>query len=322
MNIVNKITGNTLTAAEYTEHKNEPQNFITSSGQSLANNSVQLKQAAARYAANAASYVDSGAADAYVLGIIGSNDAITVLQNGARCRFRATNTNTGASTVNVVTLGAKTIKKNGYADDLIAGDITSGNIYELTYNSGLDQFELTDLSNTIGINNGLVLLDTTSVSSSVSTVDLSWVAPTTKEILVIIRNLETSGDFELWLRTSTDSGSSYDSGGTDYEYTTEQEGVVLISLGDSELNVTRLTIDTSATNISGSAEITIKNPKNAAQTPSIDGQTHFPNSTGNSKPGQFNGSFKTANAQIDGIQFLLSGGTIEKGDFDVYGVTR
>lgn len=72
---------------------------------------------------------DTGAADAYV---IAPSPAITSYVTGQIFVFKATNTNTGASTINVNSLGVKNIKKN-VTQDLIAGDIVASNIYQIVY---------------------------------------------------------------------------------------------------------------------------------------------------------------------------------------------
>jgi len=56
-------------------------------------------------------------------------------QAGQKFSFKAANTNSGSATLNVNSLGAKTIKKvsNGALTTLASGDIVSGVIYEVTY---------------------------------------------------------------------------------------------------------------------------------------------------------------------------------------------
>ena len=72
---------------------------------------------------------DTGAADAYVMTLA---PAITAYAAGQLFAFKASNANTGASTVNVNSVGAKTIKK--YHDqDLGAGDIENGSICLIQY---------------------------------------------------------------------------------------------------------------------------------------------------------------------------------------------
>src|SRR3972149_1443279 len=73
--------------------------------------------------------VDTGAADAY---LIAPNPPITAYTAGQIFYMKATNANTGASTVNVNCLGIKSIKKDG-SDALIANDILAGQIIALQY---------------------------------------------------------------------------------------------------------------------------------------------------------------------------------------------
>lgn len=63
---------------------------------------------------------------------IGFTPAITSYSIGQRFFVLFTNANTGASTINVDTLGAKAIVKNG-ATALASGDISAGQIYAITY---------------------------------------------------------------------------------------------------------------------------------------------------------------------------------------------
>jgi len=85
-------------------------------------------------------YVDSGAADAYV---ITPSPSIGAYAEGQKLVFRATNANTGASTLNVNGLGALAIQTNdGVA--LSGGEILVGGYYEVVHdvNSTPDRFVL------------------------------------------------------------------------------------------------------------------------------------------------------------------------------------
>lgn len=68
---------------------------------------------------------DTGLTNAYV---VDPNPAISAYAAGVRAYFKAANTNTGASTINLNSLGAVTIKKSG-SQDLQASDIVTGSIY-------------------------------------------------------------------------------------------------------------------------------------------------------------------------------------------------
>lgn len=85
---------------------------------------TELKQGKANYA------VDSGAANAYVVAL----PYAPTYADGLEVVFKATNTNTTASTINVNSLGVKNIKRID-GTDVLAGDIVSGSIFYLRYNS-------------------------------------------------------------------------------------------------------------------------------------------------------------------------------------------
>lgn len=143
-----KVTGGTLTATEWNEVPTELQNVIEALGITLSSGDLnQLGKAIAGYVANGDFYTDSGLADAYVLSVVGSKQAPSSYTDGARIRFIAGNTNTGASTVNVAGLGVKNIKLRDGTDPT-AGQI-AGRIL-LKFDSGNDRFELVQ-SGMIGV---------------------------------------------------------------------------------------------------------------------------------------------------------------------------
>lgn len=79
-----------------------------------------------------ASYIyaaDSGGSDAYAITLA---PAITAYTVGMAIQFKANTANTGAATLNVNGLGAKTIKKN-VSSDLSTGDILAGQMVKVLY---------------------------------------------------------------------------------------------------------------------------------------------------------------------------------------------
>lgn len=138
----NKITGSNLTAAEWNQVPSELQNVITDTGQTLTNADLnQLGKGIAQYASNGDFYTDSGAANAYVLTQIGTKQAPTSYVDGLVIRFLPGNTNTSASTVNVASLGVKTIVNfNGIA--LVGDEIVSGDPVRAFFDLGNDRFQL------------------------------------------------------------------------------------------------------------------------------------------------------------------------------------
>lgn len=80
---------------------------------------------------------DSGVSNAYVVSLEITPEEY---KTGMIVRFDPSNGNTGSSTINVNSLGVKDIKKN-VSDDLNEGDILSGKICSLIYDS-LGNFQL------------------------------------------------------------------------------------------------------------------------------------------------------------------------------------
>lgn len=97
--------------------------FVTQTG---------LQHSAENYAA------DAGSNDTYVVTL---SPAPTSYTNGMVIRFKANTANTGAATLNVNSLGAITIVKNG-TSTLADSDIKAGQIVEVIYNSTGPVFEL------------------------------------------------------------------------------------------------------------------------------------------------------------------------------------
>jgi len=135
-----KTTGSTLLAIEWNDLPSELQNIIEALGITLSSSDLnQLGKAIAGYVANGLFYSDSGAANAYVLSVIGSKQSVTGYTDGMVVTFVAGNTNTAASTVNVASLGVKNIKLLS-GDDPAAGSI-NGNV-RLKFDASNDRFEL------------------------------------------------------------------------------------------------------------------------------------------------------------------------------------
>ena len=142
MDIVSKSTGDTLSSNEFNQIPNELEGLIEKGG--LTPNDTDLTQiakAVSQIVADGDFYTTGGTADAITLSAVSPRIAPTVLTNGLKARFISASDNTGAVTVNLGGLGAKTVYKRGA--NLVAGDIKAGGIYELVYISANSAFEIT-----------------------------------------------------------------------------------------------------------------------------------------------------------------------------------
>lgn len=132
-NVPTKVDGaSTVDSEELNSGFGEQKTIVTDSGQSLNGALVtQSSIAASINAAGATFYVDAGAINAYVLGLHGlaSLQSPTAYFEGMLIRWRADtgNTNTGGSTVNVATLGIKTIFMQDGTTALGGGEIRDDN---------------------------------------------------------------------------------------------------------------------------------------------------------------------------------------------------
>ena len=133
-NIATKVTGDPYTAPEFNTSNNELKNLITNTGVTLSGGDVtQIGKSIANIVGSVSFYLETGAADAYILNVTGAFQAPTDYRNGMWVRFRASNTNTGASTINVSSLGVQSIKKADGTTDPDAGDISTLNDTVIIY---------------------------------------------------------------------------------------------------------------------------------------------------------------------------------------------
>lgn len=130
--------------------KSENNALITSSGQLIntADNN-QTTKAVAIYVAGGDFYIDSGSANSYVLTPQGTKLAPPSYFNGMRICFRPANNNSGASVVNVNSLGViPLVDQSGNA--LLTGKITGGIYTQAQYNSSESKFRLIEGVNAEG----------------------------------------------------------------------------------------------------------------------------------------------------------------------------
>jgi hypothetical protein len=141
--IPNKSTGDKFYPYECNSITAEEKNLITSAGITLSELDLQqLAKAITMYSGSGDFYTDSGIPNTYVLSVIGSKLAPFAYVNGLRVKFRPTNTCTASSTVNVCGLGVRPIVEIDGSSATQEGDIISGQVTELVYNSSSNKFEL------------------------------------------------------------------------------------------------------------------------------------------------------------------------------------
>lgn len=140
-----KVTGGTLSAAEWNEVPSEIQNVIEALGQVLATGDLnQLGKSIAGYAGAGHWYAEAGLADAYVVNPIGGKQgpvSLDVDHDGLLVRFVPGNANTGASTINVNALGDKDLTRED-GSPLQSGDLVLGRDAWVRWDFAADDFKL------------------------------------------------------------------------------------------------------------------------------------------------------------------------------------
>lgn len=130
-----KVTGSTLTAAEWNEVPSELQNPIVQTGQSLTSADLnQLGKAIAAYAGAGDFYTDNGSAGVITLLAVGTIQTPPAYRDGLSIRFIAGASNVGAVTIQLPGLGVIPLRdQNNVA--LVGGDIVAGVYYEVRYSA-------------------------------------------------------------------------------------------------------------------------------------------------------------------------------------------
>ncbi len=206
--------------------------------------------------------------------------------------------------------------------------------YVLTYDASASAAKKVLVSDIRGSSSvgGLIPIKTVTVSSPVSSVDFVngsggvVLDSTYKAYMVIISGIVPSSDgVDLWLRTSTNAGSSYDSGASNYRHGTsaiEAQDTPTTLLGgdsaDGQIKITNSRQLGSDTGESFHCVLYIFAPSGTKYT--IAGwDAYYHSSNGVLSTLRGSGS-RLAAADVDAIRFLMSSGNIASGTFTLYGL--
>jgi len=155
-----KVDGTTtLPAVKFNSMVDELENSIVDTGQTLEgaiSTDKQIQIAMATYASGSDFYTDSGSANAYALNVVGSKQSPHAYFDGMIARFRPTNANSGASTVNINSLGALPIVYQDGTTALAGGSLVTTHDALIRYSASVGKFIL--LNNNI---NDLLDVNTT-----------------------------------------------------------------------------------------------------------------------------------------------------------------
>jgi hypothetical protein len=185
--------------------------------------------------------------------------------------------------------------------------------------------------NVVGINditrNGLILLSSQTASNSAQ---IDFTQFSSSYLLYIIKYygvVPASDAVDLWLRTSTNGGASYDTGGSDYRharYAVFDSGAGTASSGAAGTNGdSKIVIANALGNATGESlngETTLVGLSNSLYK-SIESRAWFLNSTPASVASYGNG-VRVTTSTVNAVRFLMSSGNISAGVFKLFGVAE
>lgn len=262
------------------------------------------------------SLVSAGTSTAYTLT---TNNSHTQLSDIGLTYFRVDEVNTGSSTLAVDGLTAKTMKLGG--SNLIAGDLLADSTVGVIYNSNQDVFDVVSITRP---NTGPDLLQTVTASSS-ATIDIGEsgeIDSTYSRYLIVLENvIPATDDVELRMRTSANTGSSYDTTSS-YNWKAVEDGTAEQSSSSDYIKVCATASSEgvgSGTNENGvSGEVILLDPSDSSYSV-IYGEGIFIDR--NTLPALFSFSGqRTSAAAVDAVRFYFNSGNVESGTFKLYGI--
>jgi hypothetical protein len=240
---------------------------------------------------------------------------------GQMFAFKASASNTGATTINVNSLGAKNILKmaGGSLSALESGDIINGGIYEVAYDG--TQFQLLGVAPAVTDTSGMVLLEVQTASSSAQLDFTTSIDAAYDAFKLVVRGIRGASNAILYLRMSTTASGSFYSGASDYA-----------AAYSSVANTTRTdTASANATHIALSNTITAISSNGFCSDILINAKNNrYPSATWHGGWGLVDGSslnrtegygvLKASSSQLDGLRLIMSTGNISEGQAYLYGL--
>ena len=176
---------------------------------------------------------------------------------------------------------------------------------------------------------GLVFISNTDISSAATYDFTSFTAGSYEHYLFVLQNIIPATDnVNFYCLTSTDAGSSYDTGGSDYTWgvqtggTWDTNGSAFLSLTGDSTN-TSYTVGSTGTECGVNGTVWLHGPHTTSFTAvSCNLSYDTAGAAGSSWQTSTGGGARDSAADVDGFRFLFASGNIESGTITAYGVVN
>ena len=173
---------------------------------------------------------------------------------------------------------------------------------------------------------GAMIFISSVTASSSATVSFTNISSTYDTYMITFnRVVPATNNVQMRIRTSTDNGSTYDSGASDYKYAiislaADSTNYNTASTASSFVLINNPTITSTATSGGLNGTLNLFNPSSVSQ------KQYFWNTTHVDAGPALNMTYGSGNtaiiADVDAIQFYMSSGNIASGTFRLYGITN
>ena len=185
--------------------------------------------------------------------------------------------------------------------------------------------DIADLGGGGGGGGGLVWLASTDLSGDATANFTAFDAGSYDAYLFVLQNVIPASDNQaLYVRTSTDGGSSYDSGGSDYSWACVDLLGAPSSSGQGANSAAQIQIARTVGNQTGedgaSGCVWVISPHLARKT-TVKFDTVMINGAGFITV-NIGGGYRSSSADVDAIQFLFASGNLASGTITMYGLVN
>jgi len=178
------------------------------------------------------------------------------------------------------------------------------------------------------VSSGLNFISNTDISAAATYNFTAFTAGSFEHYIFYLQNLiPVTDDVHLWVRTSTDGGSSYDAGGSDYNWGGFGGNASFVEdAADGQFAATgngtsaASTIGSTSTESGVSGTLQLFGPHTTSFT-HIQSNLTFHNASAALTHADFGGARVSA-ADVDGFQILFESGNIESGTITAYGLAN